>query len=78
MFDQAITSQIIMPWNRSFQNFCTINLKFAENMPRVALEVRKSQDPSSSRYGDIKKNPRGGKNTPLPLIGLTFALLGGV
>ena len=47
-----ITSQITMPWNRPCCNF--INLKFSVNVPRFVLgKVRKFQDPSSNRLGDI-------------------------
>ena len=58
-----ITSQITMPWNRPC---CSINLKFSGNMPRFVLgKVRKFQDPSSSRLGDIQEKPEGWiKTTP--------------
>ena len=43
-------------------------------MPRFVLrKVRKFQDPSSNRLGDIKEKPEGWiKTTPLPLIGLNI------
>ena len=55
-----------------------INLKFLGYMPRFILgKVRKFQDPSSNRFWDIQEKPEGWiKTTPLPLIGLTRALLG--
>ena len=37
-----------------------INLKVSGNMPRFVLEVRKFQDPSSSRLGDTQENSMGG------------------
>ena len=45
-----------------------INLKFSGNMPRFVLgKVRKFQDPSSSRLGDIQEKPEGWiKTTPPP------------
>ena len=51
-----------------------INLKVAGNMPRFVLgKVRKFQDPSSSRLGDVKEKPEGWiKTAPLPLIGLIY------
>ena len=46
-----ITSQITMTWN---DPVTAINLKFSGNMPRFVLgKVRKFQEPSSSRFGDI-------------------------
>ena len=53
-----------------------INLKFSGNMPSFVLgKVRKFQDPSSSRLGDIKEKTEGWiKTTPLPLIGLNVKL----
>ena len=43
-----------------------INLKLSGNMPRFVLgKVRKFQDPSSSRLGDIQEKPEGWiKTTP--------------
>ena len=46
-----ITSKITMPWNRPC---CSYQLEIFVNVPRFVLgKVRKFQDPSSNRLGDI-------------------------
>ena len=67
MFAQTITYQITMPWNRPF---CSYQLEICREYAQICFRSQKISGSQLKPFGRYLKNPRGGKNTPLLLIGL--------